>query len=95
MVDDGLEVADEEVEREVRWRAVGEAAAALVVADVGVSPRQLAQPRPPDGALEIVLDVAQPVRRAHQRRPGADRRDGDARAVGGAAEADVLPQAHG
>ena len=57
--------------------------------------RQLAQPGPPDGALEVVLDVAQPVRRAHQRRPAADRRDRDARAVGSGAEADVLPGGHG
>ena len=93
-VDDGLEVADPDVEREAGEGAVGQARAALVVADVGVVARQLAQPRLPDGALEVVLDVAQPVRCAHERRPGADRRDGDPRTVGGGAEADVLAQAH-
>ena len=89
-VDHRFEVTDPGIEREVCDVAIRQPAAALVVADVGVVARQLEQPRPPHRALEIVLDVAQPVRRADQRRSRADRGDGDARAVGGGAEAEFL-----
>lgn len=93
-VDDGLDIAHPDVEREVADGAVGQTRAALIEAHMRVIARQLAQPRLPDGALEVVLDVAQPVRRTHERRASADRRHRDPGAVGGGAEADVLPRGH-
>src|SRR4029077_20793088 len=69
---------------------VGQAAAALVVADQGVVARHLLEPAAPHRALPVVLEVVQPVRRLEQRRPVARDRVGDAHAVGRSAEADLL-----
>ena len=88
----GFEVTHPGVEREVGHRVVGQAAATQVVADVLVIAREFGQPGPPDGAVQILFDVAQPVRRAQQGRAAADGRDGDACAIGRAAKAQALAQ---
>ncbi|MDT4870682.1 hypothetical protein FQZ97_1057700 [compost metagenome] len=67
-VDNGFEVTNPGVERKVGHRAVGQAAAALVVADVVVIACEFGQPGPPDGAVQVVFDMAQPVRGPQQRR---------------------------
>jgi hypothetical protein len=52
-VDDRLQIRDPRVERKVLHFPVGEAAAALVIADERVAPSQLVQPVAPDGALPV------------------------------------------
>lgn len=94
LVDHGFEIADPGIERQAARCPVRQAAAPLVIAQVLVPARQLAQPGSPDGALEVVFDMAQPMRGTHQRRAAADRRHCDARAVCSGAEADVLPRGH-
>ena len=69
MPDDGLEVGDAEVERCVVDVAVGEAVAALVEAVDGRNLAQLGEVVPPDRALPVVLQVAEPARVDDQRRP--------------------------
>src|SRR6185437_5322535 len=90
VVDDGLEIADPGLERELVDRPVGEAAAALVVADQSVIAGQLPDPVAPDRALAVVLEVTEPVGRLHQRLAAPAGGVGDTRSVGCGAEADPL-----
>ena len=93
MLDHGLQVADPGLEREVLDVAVGQAVAALVVPDHRGHLAEVAQEVPPHRALPVVLQVAEPAGRDHQRRPGAVHGVRDPHAVGGAAEPNVLVRA--
>ncbi len=89
-VDDGLEVADEGVEGDVVTVPVGQAVAALVVAQQRVALGQPADHVPPDRALPVELQVVQPVGGLDERGPLPGGRPGNAGAVGGRAEPDLL-----
>jgi hypothetical protein len=78
------------VDRVVGDVAIGEPEAARVEADEGMVARELGEPVPEHGAVEVELEVAVAAREHHQRRPPADHRVGDADAVGRVAEADAL-----
>src|SRR5690606_38447457 len=58
---DGLEVRIPGLERNVRDAPVGEPAGAIVMADQRPAARKLGEPRTPDRALPVELEVAQPV----------------------------------
>src|SRR5262245_19310982 len=58
---DRLEIAYPGGERDVRDHGVGQSAAALVHAQQGVLSGQGLDPRSPQGALELVFEVRQPV----------------------------------
>jgi hypothetical protein len=72
-VDDRLQVAEPTLELEpVRVDlAIGEPAAALVVADDRAELAQPGQPMTPDRTLPVMLDVREPVRRLDERRSGS------------------------
>ena len=90
VLDHGLQVADPGLEREVLDVAVGQAVPAFVVPDHRGHLTEVAQEVPPHRALPVVLQVAEPAGRDHQRRPGAVHGVRDPHAVGGAAEPHVL-----
>ncbi len=85
-----LQVPDPGLHRHLAGRPVGQAASALVVADQGVIPAELAEPVAPDRAVPVELEVVEPVGGFDQGRATAHGREGDARAVRGGAEADGL-----
>ena len=93
-VDDGLEIGDEHVEREVAHLAIGQATPAAVVRDVPMTPRELLAPVRRQRARRVVLDVREPRPGADQGRPAAVGADGDLGAVGGGAESDVGAERH-
>ena len=64
-----LEVVDEGFERDFRRIPVGHAVGALVIADQRVAGRELLEPVPPDGALPVMLEMVEPIRGLHERRP--------------------------
>src|SRR5205814_3984523 len=86
-------IADPGFERQLPDLPVREAAAALVIAQQQMVARDLVQPRAPHRALPVELEMAQPVGRLDERRPFAGERIGDAHAVDGGAEADLLARA--
>ena len=85
----GLEVAHQRIEGDLRV-PVGKAGAPLVHTRHRVVARKRLDPRTPDRALPLVLEMREPVRRLEKRRPVAGDRVGNARAVGAPAEADLL-----
>src|SRR5277367_879902 len=87
---DGFEVADERLQRNIFDVAVRETVAACVVADQRAIARQLAIEVPPDGALEIKLEMRHPVSGLDQRRPAAHARIGELHAVPRHAEMNLL-----
>ena len=89
-VDDELEIAQPGLEAQILDVPVGKAAAALVVADEPMRARQLDEPVPPDRAVPVELEVAQPVRDLDERRALAGFGVRDARAVIAGAEANRL-----
>ena len=91
-LDRALEVVDEGFEREVPHVPVGQAVAARIVADEPVVGGHRREEVLPDRAFPIVLEVIEPVGGLDQRRPVADARVGNARAVAGPAELDLLAQ---
>ncbi len=93
----GFEVPDPRVERELFDRPVGESAAPLVVAHQRVVAGELPDPVPPDRAVAVKLEMAEPVGGLDQGWPAPGGRVGDAHAVAGGAEADLLIEgrAHG
>ena len=90
VVGDGLEVGDPRLQAVVGHAAVRQPVTALVVADHGRDPAELDQVVPPDRALPVELQVAQPARVDQQRRTGAVHGVRDPDAVGRPGEADVL-----
>ena len=90
VVRDGLQVTEPGLEAVVGDAAVRQPVAAFVEPDHGGDPPELDQPVPPDRALPVELQVAQPARVDQQRRSGAVDGVGDAHPVGRAGEADVL-----
>src|SRR3546814_15922451 len=70
------------------------AAATWFVTHEPVAGRKRLKPRPPYRAFEIVIDMAQPVRRPQDHRPLSARRDGDAGAVGRGTEPYALAELH-
>ena len=70
-VDDGLEVGDPGVDGELAELAIGEPAPSLVVADERVAVAQLGQPVAPHRALPVEVQMRQPRRHPHDRRPAA------------------------
>src|ERR1700761_3093908 len=67
-VDDGFEIVDEMLERNVRHVAVRQAVAARVVADQRVIARQFAIEMPPDRTLQIIFEMRHPVAGLDDRR---------------------------
>lgn len=86
----GLEIANVGLEGELDIGGVRKAAGAQVHAQQPVLGRQRCNPRLPQRAVELVLEVGEPVGRLDQRRAAPRHRKGDARAVGIPAEADGL-----
>jgi hypothetical protein len=89
-LDDRFEVADSGIQAVVGDARVGQAVAALVVPHDGGELSDVAQEVLPDRALPVELEMAEPARRDDEWWSGAAARPGDARAVGGAAEAQLL-----
>ena len=89
-VDDGLEVGDPGLHRELAELVVGEPAPSLVVADERVAVTQLGQPVTPYRALPVEVEMRQPRRRPHDRRPAAMDRVCQPHAVASGAEANLL-----
>ena len=90
VVGDRLEIGDPGLEAVVGHPAVRQPVTPLVVADHGRDPAELDQVVPPDRALPVELQVAQPARVDQQRRAGAVDGVRDPDAVGRPGEADVL-----
>ncbi len=88
--DDRLEIGEPRRERDIGDVPVGKTAAALVVSHECVVSREFGQPRAPDRAFPVALEVGHPVGRAHERRAFADGRIGEAHAVRSGAEPDLL-----
>ena len=95
VLDDRLEVGDPHVQREVGDVPVGEAVAPLVEPDDRREPAEIGEEVPPDRALPVELEVAEPARRDDERRPGAVDGIRDPHAVGGPAEPDLLRRCAG
>ena len=89
-VNDGLKVTHPRVEGNIRDVAIGEAGPAFVVADEAEILGQILEEMTPDGALPIELEVVEPVGGFDEERAVAHCRVGDAEAVIGCGEADVL-----
>ena len=85
-----LEVPDPGVHRHLARRPVGQPATALVVPDEGMVACELAEPVAPDRAVPVELEMVEPVGGFDQGRAAAHRREGDACAVRGGAEANGL-----
>ena len=89
-VNDRLQVFDLRLEREIGGIAVGETHAAPVVTDEGVVLGENLVEGSEVGCLPLVFKVSEPAEGADERRSAAGDGLGDADAVGGLAEADVL-----
>ena len=87
---DRIQVLSEPGEGKLHALAIGQSAAAPVIADERIVARQKQEPRTPDWALPIELQVMNPVLHPDQRRAGAARRIGDAHAIGARTEANFL-----
>src|SRR5215472_1810623 len=70
-IDYGLEIADENLERNLFDLAIGKAIAARVIADQRVIARQVAIEAAPDRGLEIEFEMRHPVSGLDQRRSAA------------------------
>src|SRR5262245_18265986 len=90
-----LEVAHEGLEGYVVDRSIRQPVPPRVVADEGVVMGQLAIQMSPDRALQIELEMREPVSRPYQWWPLADHGVGDLHAVRCGAEADVLREGTG
>src|SRR5206468_4345005 len=93
--EDRLEVTDSCLDREVVDVPVGHPEAALVVADDGRDLTELIEEVAPDGALPVVLEVAEPARDDDEWRAAAVDRISEADAVGASAETDLLVRCDG
>src|SRR5688500_12151299 len=89
-LDDRLEIGQPGIEREVRDIPVRQAEAPFVVPDQRRELAQILEEVAPDGALPVVLKVAQPARDDDQRRAGSMSGVGEPDAVARAAEPDLL-----
>jgi hypothetical protein len=89
-VDDRLEVSQPGTERDIGWRAVGESAPSVVIADDGEVRAERGQPVAPHGARPVVLEVGQPSANPNKDGAGPVASPGYARAVGGGREGDPL-----
>lgn len=92
--DDGLEIAHVVLEAHALDVPVRQARAALVVAHERPIPRQRFDEVAPDRALQVELEVCQPVADLDQRRPAAAERVREPHAIVRGAEADLLPYGH-
>ena len=92
-LDHGLEIPQTRLDREVVDVPVGHPEAALVVPDERRERTEVVQEMPPDGALPVVLEVAQPAGGDDEGRPGPMDGVGQPRSVTRAAEADLLVDA--
>src|SRR5215510_11704353 len=90
-----LEVAHEGLEGYVVDRSIRQPVPPRVVADEGVVTGQLAIQMSPDRALEVELEMREPVPGPYQGRPLAERRVGDLDSVRRGAEADLLRERAG
>src|SRR2546427_12432125 len=91
-VDDRLHVTNPCIEGKVRALPIREAAPPFIVPHVPVKPREFLDPVPPHRAIQIELDVTQPVGRLHERGTLAGRSTGDSYTVIGRTETDLLFQ---
>ena len=89
-VDDRFEIAYPIVERKSVGIAVGQAAAAGIVAQQLAAAAEGIEPRPPRQAAPLMLKMSEPRRRHDQRRSIAAQCVGELDAVAGRAKADVL-----
>jgi len=89
-LDHGVEVPQQRIEREVAHRPVREAVPAQVETDERGELAQVLEEVPPDRALPVVLQVAQPAGDHHQRRPVSVAGVGDPNTVAAAREVDLL-----
>src|SRR5215510_16529530 len=90
-----LEVAHEGLEGYVVDRSIRQPVPPRVVADEGVVTGQLAIQMSPDRALEVELEMREPVSRPYQWWPLADHGVGDLDAIRRGAEPDVLREGAG
>ncbi len=88
----GVDVSEQAFEREILDLSVRQPAAAFVPAQESEVAAEEADPVPPDGALQLVLEMGQPVRRLDQDRAGADFGPGELHAVFRAQVADALTE---
>jgi len=70
IVNDGLEIRDPFLERQIGYVPIGQAVAPLVEPDKQVVARQLAEHVAPDGAVPVVLEMVQPIRSLDERVSG-------------------------
>jgi len=89
-IHNGFKIGEPGLERNVRNKAVGQSTAALILSKQREVPAELGEPRPPDDALPVVLDVREPVGGTHDGRPLANPLVCEAHAVRRTTEADVL-----
>src|SRR3990170_1525086 len=80
----------ESIDREIGHIPVRESHPPAVVPDIGEAGGHTLIEPPPAGVLPLELQVSEPAQDAYQRRSLAHSRVGDADAVGGGAEADLL-----
>src|SRR6202012_2944111 len=93
-IDDGFEIVDEVRKGDVDDLTVRKPVAACIVADQGAITGKVAIEAAPDRAVEIELQVREPVAGLHQRGPVADPGIGQLHAVFGLAEMDLLLVTH-
>src|SRR5690606_33812046 len=70
-LDDLLEVFDRTIQRELVDVPIAHAAAAVVIADEARMTGEELDPVSPDGAVQLVFQMREPVRHLHDRRPVA------------------------
>ena len=89
-IDDGLEVGHPGVDGQIAELAIRETAPALVVAEARVAGSERIEPVPPHRALPVEVQVRQPGRHPHDRRPAAVQGVGQPHAIHSGAESDLL-----
>src|SRR5690606_10089063 len=80
-LDNVLQVLYGAIERILRVFALGHAATAVVVANEAVVLCEELDPVAPHRAIQLILEMGQPIRRFHERRSVAHRRPRERRAV--------------
>ena len=91
-VDHRLQIAHEDVERDLVDGTIRKAVAAGIIAGQHMVLRQLAIQTSPDRAFEVVFQMGHPVARLDHGRPPANRRVGELDPVARSAEMDLLLQ---
>src|ERR1041384_6809235 len=87
---DRFQIVNPRIERKIGALPIRQTITAFVIANKHVVAGELAQHVPPDRALPISLEVAEPVRRLHDRRACAYGRVRDPRSVVSRAKVNLL-----